>query len=316
MLVVFPEWVAGESAYRAAAGVDAQCSGDAPSSQEIASADRVLHAGGWTAEHRLATVDSEPIGHASFRHLPTAVDNDVFVARISVIPSRRRLGIGRALHELIEQAAVPHGIGRLLAFVGRSDPAGLTFAEAVGYREVGSAIESEIDLRLVALSPVAEVPGIAVASLSELRDAHADWLDRLYRLFTAIEADTPFLIDEAPTPFDVFRARSIDADTAMPEAILVATDGDEWVGLTEVRRVTGEPNRWSQEPTGVVRSHRERGVARVLKETSLRNARRSGTATVRTWNDSANTAIREINRQLGFTPLQTIHQMVKTLANA
>lgn len=317
MQVEFPEWMADEAAYRAATRVEARCRHDeSPAWQDMAATDRVLHAGGWMAEHRLATVDGKPIGHASFRHLPTAVDRDVVIVRISVLPDCRRFGVGRSLHRLIEDAADVHGGRRLLAFVRGGEPSGVGFAHALGYREIGRSIELDVDPRRVVSSTGSNVPGIAVVSLAELRTARADWLERLYRLFIAVEADTPFPIAEVPTPRDVFRARSVDAATAMPEAFLVAIDGDEWVGFTEVRRVTGKPTRWSQELTGVLRSHRGRGIARALKEASLRNARASGIATIRTWNDSTNTAIREINNQLGFTQHQTIHQMLKTLADA
>lgn len=312
MQVVVPEWVAGESEYRVAAGIDAQCSEDVPSREAMASADRVLLTGGWMAEHRLATLEGEPIGHASFRHLPTAVDQDVFVVRISVLAEHRSSGVGRTLHDVVEAEARGHGVRRLLGFVGGAEPAGRRFAQSLGYHEVGQSIEAKIDLTQVELDPVADVPGVAVVALADLK-ARSDWLDRLYRLFNAVESDTPFPIDEVPTPFDVFRARSVDADTAIPEAFLIAIAGDEWVGFTEVRSVPGNPRRWSQELTGVVRSHRGRGIARLLKQASLRRAQQSGVTTVRTWNDTTNVAILRINRHLGFTPRQTIHQVLKTV---
>lgn len=87
---------------------------------------------------------------------------------------------------------------------------------------------------------------------------------------------------------------------ALPGGIFVARDGQEIVGITcLVRRPGGDAEVWD---TGVLRSHRRRGIARALKLMATRYAADSGFAFVYTDNRADNAGMLALNSELGFIP--------------
>lgn len=72
--------------------------------------------------------------------------------------------------------------------------------------------------------------------------------------------------------------------TTIQEAFLIACRGEEYVGLTYLRRVPGLPHILSQALTGVIRDARGLGVATALKVAGIERARRQGIVEIRTWN--------------------------------
>ncbi len=53
--------------------------------------------------------------------------------------------------------------------------------------------------------------------------------------------------------------------------------------------------------TGVLPSHRGRGIAMALKLATIAYGRQHGYSEIRTWNETHNTGMLAINERLGFT---------------
>lgn len=275
--------------------------------EELRSRDTSRRAAGLVAERLIAETDGRAVGHLGYGHLVSAADGDVFSVGLDVDPNEWGKGIGRALHEAMLAAAAQAEVTRVLAFVDERQRRGMEFSTAAGYREVGRAWESTINPQGFEVGPLQPIvdrvrsDGLALIPLADLKAASPNWIDRLYHLYDDLEKDMPFPIEERPSPFTVFRSEVIDSDLAIPEAFFIALEGDEWVGLTEFRRVKSEPNWLTQELTGVVRSHRRRGIATALKVVGLQWARTHGFRRVRTFNDSRNTGMLAVNAKLGLT---------------
>jgi len=91
-----------------------------------------------------------------------------------------------------------------------------------------------------------------------------------------------------------------DHPTTIPEAFLIACRGEEYVGLTYLRRVPGLPYILSQALTGVTRQARGLGIATALKVAGIEWARAEGIQEIRTWNSQRNPRMISINERFGF----------------
>jgi GNAT superfamily N-acetyltransferase len=69
--------------------------------------------------------------------------------------------------------------------------------------------------------------------------------------------------------------------------------------MTGLVKIGGQTERLVTAITGVVPSHRRRGIATALKVTSLQQAQKLGTHAVKTDNEE-NNPMYQINRRLGF----------------
>ena len=278
---------------------DARASGE-----DLRRSDQSIRDGGLVSERVLARIKGSPIGYGVYGHMDWCADPAVWVALIKVIPSHRRLGVGTSLHRHIEAVAARNHVGRLFVEIREDDPSGPAFANRLGYRRIGVEFESWLDLTSVGpVDGVAEKQthgGLAIDTLAGLRDATPDWFVQLHTLYSEIEGDIPAPFPTRPVPTATFRARHVDAPNVIPEAVFIARDGDRWVGLTELMGIEREPTWLQQELTGVVRSHRRRGLATVLKRIALEWARSNGFERIRTSNSSLNEGMLAVNARLGF----------------
>ena len=294
--------------YETIADVWARCSPPgAPSARDLEDRISALRASAMRTEYRIASVDGEAAGFVGFAVLPTARDRGVMSVRLMVLPEHRRRGIATLLHDtVVRDIEADIGPFPSFAYVDEREQAGIAFARARGYDTAGRYLESTIDPRTSDPDPWlhhvrhAAEAGITIRSIEDLRRDGQEWFTRLHDLVTTVSSDAPFPIPEQPVSIDVLRKRMVESSAAMLDATFVATIGDDWVGMTELRR-DGAPDHWVQDLTGVVRGHRHTGVATALKARSLLHARAKSVISVRTWNHERNAAMRAINERFGFT---------------
>jgi GNAT superfamily N-acetyltransferase len=123
---------------------------------------------------------------------------------------------------------------------------------------------------------------------------------RLHQAATEMEDDVPSLFDWGLPGFSLFEARWFQRPGSLPDAIFVARDGDRIVGISSLeRRPDGDLDVGL---TGTVRTHRRRGIARVLKLAATEYAAAHGVARVHTGNATVNEGMLSLNRSLGFRP--------------
>ena len=101
-------------------------------------------------------------------------------------------------------------------------------------------------------------------------------------------------------PFEAFERR-LEIPGLRSEAAFVAVDGDLVVGCTELVVPPGDPDALRVGYTGVLRSHRRRGIAMALKLRAVQYARSVGANSIQTDNAESN-PMYQINLRLGFVP--------------
>jgi predicted GNAT family acetyltransferase len=140
-----------------------------------------------------------------------------------------------------------------------------------------------------------------VLTLAEVRAARPDADRELYEVENTALRDVPLpggvTFDMS---FEQWR-KNLDNPALDQASSFVALHGEQLVGLTMIEQLKDGPA--ITDATGVLREHRNRGVALALKVKSLAALKASGRAEARTHNDTANPSIIHLNEKLGYTRL-------------
>lgn len=137
--------------------------------------------------------------------------------------------------------------------------------------------------------------GIDLTTMADLGDHDAN-RRRLYELNRACSADIPER-GEFYT-YEEYLERRIERDYE-PDTTVIALDHGVWVGMSAASDHRDE-GFFFNEMTGVVRSHRGRGIALAMKLTVIRLVRDLGVREMRTFHHPSNVAPIALNRRLGY----------------
>jgi GNAT superfamily N-acetyltransferase len=221
---------------------------------------------------------------------------------VDVHPDQQRQGIGTALYQDAVQFAQTNGLSSLYTFVGERPPSGLNFARKRGFVSTRQAIHSELDVTAFDERPFAhyiqdnEANDYTFTSLTELGDTQEN-RHKLYELNKTCSADIP-----GRGPFFTFAEycqRRFESHAYTPNGVILALKDEQWIGMSAATyHQTG--NFVFNEMTGVLPTHRRRGLAVALKLLAIRFAQTMGATVVRTFNDAENTGMLAVNRRLGY----------------
>jgi mycothiol synthase len=239
----------------------------------------------------LAYVDGELAGSG----VSTGASTGGAFTQPRVLPAFRRRGVGtRLLRALTDQALA---CGHADAGAQLEEPRSAAFAARFGFTERNRQIEQVYAIRGDEQEPV--IPdGITIAPLRGRPDLRA----RLYpELVDAalgdLAVDRPIVITEAE-----WWSSWIPSD----EWAFVALEGDELVGMAGLLDDDDRPERAENLLTAVRHDVRGRGIARALKQHTLRRAAQRGLAEVYTWTQTGNEAMQQLNRSLGYVDRHTV----------
>jgi GNAT superfamily N-acetyltransferase len=236
----------------------------------------------------LGLLDDEPAGSASaaISHARPAAARTF----LTVLPARRRRGLGSALYGAVSAWAAEHGASELLARIREGEPESLAFAERRGYRVI--ARDSNLVLDLTGLEPLPVDPPAGVEIVR--------WADRpelargLHEATFEANPDVPGSEDWAGEPFDAWERLH------RPELMFVAVTGDDVVGFAELLATEARPGVAVHMMTGVRRAWRRRGIAGALKRAQIAWAKAAGYERLETANELRNEPIRRLNERLGY----------------
>jgi GNAT superfamily N-acetyltransferase len=271
-----------------------------------------LQLGAWTAEGILAGIAEAGLSEDG------ATWTDRAHGFVAVAPAYRRQGLGARLASEVERFAATAGVRWLETEARERELAAtLPLLRKRGYEELERYQTSRQVPTTVDLSTLDELrsrlrnDGIETIALPSIDSVLAR--QELYRCNTAIWRDMPHEahVEWQDPPFDTFTRSIFERPSVLLDSFFVALDGDQIVGLSYLlRRPDGDAEVGD---TGVLRSHRRRGIARVLKMLVTRYAAERGIRSVRTDNRADNAAMLAINRDLGFKPSEVIVIFEKTL---
>ena len=274
-----------------------------------------LRLGAWTTDGLLAGTAEAAVGEDGERWIDRARG---FVV---VAPAYRRQGLGARLVDEVERFAVRERVRWLEAETREAElAAALPLLRRRGFKELERYQTSRQKPSMVDLSTLDQLrsrlrnDGIETIALPDIDGEHTR--QELYRCNTAIWRDMPHEahVDWEDPPLETFTRSIFERPSVLLESFFVARDGNHIVGLTYLlRRPDGDAEVGD---TGVLRSHRRRGIARVLKMLVTRYAAQQGIPNVHTDNRADNAGMLAINHELGFEPGEVMVVLEKTMASA
>ena len=251
-----------------------------------------------------AEVDGQAVGYASYeQHRRMNHPGKLWVS-VNVLPPFRRRGVGAALWQHLCREIEQFDPLRLFIGTRENFSDGVRFVERLGFVESHRHWESRLEPAAFRLADwagysrrVAE-HGIEIRAVTELTsDPERD--RKLYELDWATVQDIPSPVPPIRKSFEEFQ-KVWQRSNLVQDAWFVALDQGEYVGMTEFWSNPADPGLFETGLTGVLRSHRRRGIAIALKLRGIEFAQKKGIRELRTWNASDNEGILEVNRRLGF----------------
>ena len=268
---------------------------------------------GWLS----AEDESGIVATGYFREEADSAATGKFLVYVQVRPDRQGEGIGRALFDGILEHLEVHKPEILQSFTREDHEVGAAFLEKRGFRVSMKEQDSELDLSMFEPAKFAGVmdrvreSGIEILPASELSKRDPDWMRKTWELHGEIIPDVPdddVLHNEPFTEFE----KSFKHPDFIPEGYFLALDGDRYVGMSSVWNRRVKKGEVYTRLTGVVRSHRRRGIATALKVRAHEFAKEWGASVIVTDNEE-NNPMYDLNVQLGFRPTKAWLQFRKEL---
>lgn len=228
---------------------------------------------------------------------------------IAVLPAWEGCGAGSALYNhLLAVLAQRSLAATLLTAKTRADkPRAVRFLERRGFEIVMRSHRAALAVDNFDATPFAlriqEVRsnGIELCSLAELARRDPNWQRHVYELDWECTLDEPLPDTPTKPPFDHYAAEIFGNPDFLPEAWFVAVDGGRYVGIAAANRNSQHPHQLDTFFTGIVRSHRRRGLALALKVLLTDYAKKNGYTRMITDNEEHN-PMYQLNLKLGFEP--------------
>jgi GNAT superfamily N-acetyltransferase len=242
-----------------------------------------------------------------------------FFIGVTVHPDWQGQGIGTSLYDHISSTLETFSPLSFRASTRDAWSQSLNFLAARGYEERMRSWESRLDVAAFDPTPYGDpearavAGGIAFTTYDELvGDPERD--RKLYELDLALSHDVPHPEPITPISFEFYAARVLHDPDLLPDGWFVAVDRatGQYVGMCQLWHSQASDDLYNG-LTGVLRSHRRRGIALALKLRSIAYAKTKGRPTIKTWNESNNRAMLSINEALGFVKQPAWIDFVKVL---
>jgi GNAT superfamily N-acetyltransferase len=257
----------------------------------------------------VADENGEIVGRARASFETFSSEQNIGRLNVSVLPERRRRGLGAELYATAAEHLASEGARRLVATA--DDPAGRPFLVARGFRHTHTDVISALEPAAVDTGDLAQLdtdPALRLVPLSALRDRPRDVFELHAETLADVPSDTPL----DAVDYDDWERNDWAYPDISDEGSFVILDGERPVAITFLI-VDPLGGTATTAFTGTARSHRGRGLARLVKLASTRWAARQGIERIVTGNDATNAPMLAVNRRLGYRPVSEHYSYVKEL---
>jgi GNAT superfamily N-acetyltransferase len=227
---------------------------------------------------------------------------------IIVRPEHQRQGIGSAFYRHMLHNLNGRPLVKITSGTREDKQQGIRFLNRFGFNQVMRAPLCSLNVTKFNAARFAGIwermarQGIQVLPLTRAALAYPDWQRRIWDLDWGLKQELPSPLPLVRLPFEKFQRSVLGQADFKPAAWFVALDNNRWVGISRLMELAGEPGKLYHGLTGVVPSHRRRGIATALKISAIEYARQAGAEWIETENEE-NNPMYALNMKLGFQPL-------------
>ncbi len=244
---------------------------------------------------------------------------------IVVLPAWEGHGIGSALYTHLREHVADRNPTAFESFTISDQNRAMRFLADRGFEVATREYSSILDLNQFDPAPLAENVARARAGGIDFLNFHQiaerfpdDWQRRLYELLREVDEDIPWHADSKFYPFEIFLRRLENSLSRIPETYIIAVDGDQMVGQSGIYKTDASQELLFTGVTGVLRTHRRRGLALAMKTIALTYAKENlpapdGRARKILTENEENNPMFTINERLGFVRAADILYYVKKL---
>lgn len=264
----------------------------------------------------LASEAGAPVGAAVVRRHCDGANDAVAHLAVTVVPGRRRRGVGRRLAATALRASADDGATSVLGWpTGEAGEAfcrvlGLTARQRVAAnRLLVSAVDAGQQRRWIDEAPARATGYRLVGWVGTCPDDRADALARALDAMADAPLDEIEWQPHALTAAEVqARDRAADARGYDPVTTLALAPDGAPAGATQLLVSRWRPSLAHQDDTCVLAAHRGLGLGRWLKAANLRRAlvHQPVVAVVETANAATNAHMNAVNEAMGFRPHRTV----------
>ena len=248
----------------------------------------------------------------------TGPTSDKFRFDTHLHPACQGRGLTARFYRYMVDICLAQQPSAIITRIGENETQKLHWLTKNGFQIVMRYPVSRLEVANFALAPYADLlaklaaEGIEIVSLIDLPERDPDWQRQVYELDYVLMCDVPLPEPYEKRPLPQFIHEEFEGPTFLPGGWLVALEGDQYVGLIALVKFGEDVQTLDIAITGVIRSHRRRGIATALKARSIEFAQDIGAKFIETNNEEHN-PMYQLNLQLGFQPQPADLDMEKVL---
>jgi GNAT superfamily N-acetyltransferase len=258
-------------------------------------------------ERFLGEVDGKIVAVGNYGHCSWSHVDGKYNVFVEVHPDHQKKGLGSQFYEFLMAELARTNADSLVSWTRDDKPDYGRFLTDRGFEFAMRYAVSQLDLTKLDLSEFdwtaskMKELGIEILCLTELAEVDPDWKQTWYDLGWELLQDVPSVDEVTRQPREQWEKR-FESPRYQMNLHWFARDNGAPVGYTGLWLSEAEPTKIYTGLTGVVRSHRRKGIATALKVYGFTRAKEMGKEVIETDNEENNPMF-DLNMRLGFRPV-------------
>ena len=261
----------------------------------------------YTHARFVGEVDGNIVASGVFAHCSWSHVDGKYLVSVDVHPDHQNRGYGTQFYGFLMGELAKGDVDTLVTWTRDDKPGYIRFLTKRGYGFAMRYAVSRLDVGALDLSEFDWTPvkmkelGVEILCLTELAEIDPDWKRSWYDLGWELFQDVPS-IDEVTRPTFERWSKRFESPGYRMNMHWFARDGDRLVGYSGLWLSEADSAKIYTGLTGVVRSHRRKGIATALKVHGFSQAKEHGAKWIETDNEENNPMF-DLNMRLGFRPV-------------
>jgi GNAT superfamily N-acetyltransferase len=261
----------------------------------------------YTHARFVGEVDGKIVASGVYAHCSWSYVPGKYLVFVEVHPEHQNRGYGTQFYDFLVSELAKLDADKLVTWTRDDKPDYIRFLTKRGYEFAMRYAVSRLDLTTLDLSefewttPKMKELGVEILCLTELAEIDPDWKHGWYELGWELFQDVPS-VDEVTKPSFEQWCKRFDNPGYRMNLHWFARDGERLVGYTGLWLSEADPEKIYTGLTGVVRSHRRKGIATALKVHGFTRSKELGKKCIETDNEENNPMF-DLNMRLGFKPV-------------